>query len=110
MRPVLNEVAQIVVNVARRRIPVVTGAARNSVRVASTGTKVRVQAGGSRAPYYPWLDYGGRVGRNRSVARPWDPGGRYLYPAYGSQRANILALLDKRVTALIEAKGLAVDG
>lgn len=108
IRPALNDAAQIVVNVAQRRIPVLTGAARKSVRVSSTGNKVRVSAGGTRAPYYPWLDYGGRTGIRGSVVRPFDKGGRYLYPAYGQERANIMRVLEKRIVAIIEAKGLGV--
>jgi hypothetical protein len=108
IRPALNEAAGIVVRVAQGRMPSLTGAARRSVRVSSTSNKVRVTAGGSRAPYYPWLDYGGRTGRGGSIVRPFDKGGRYLYPAYGAQRKNIMALLEKRIVAVIERNGLDV--
>lgn len=109
LRPALNDAAQIVVNVAQRRVPSITGTARKSIGVASTGNKVRVKAGGTKAPYFPWLDYGGRTGKHGSVVRPFDKGGRYLYPAYGQERANIMRVLEKRITGIIEAKGLGVS-
>lgn len=109
IRPALNDAADVIVRVARPKIPSVTGAARASLRVASVGVKVRVQAGGTKAPYYPWLDYGGRVGRNKSIVRPFYGGGRYLWPAYDQERVNIMRLLDKRLADVIEANGLKVD-
>lgn len=108
LRPALNEVAQVVVNIARPRIPQRSGLARASLRAASTATAARVQAGGSRAPYYPWLDYGGKTGRGKSIARPFERHGRYIYPAYWSQQANIQKMLETRIAKVIEANGLEV--
>lgn len=108
LRPALNEAAQIVVNVAQRRVPVRTGTARKSIGVASTGNKMRIKAGGTKAPYFPWLDYGGKTGRNRSVSRPFERHGRYLYPAFWSQYDNVGRLLEKRLTEFIESKGLEI--
>lgn len=82
VRVALNEAADVVVSGAKPKIPRRTGRAAATVKAASTRTLVRVAAGGKRAPYYPWLDFGGRVGRRRSVRRPFLKEGRYLYPAY----------------------------
>ena len=108
IRPALNEAAAIIVRVAQPRIPVMTGAARKSVRVSSTGNKVRVTAGGTRAPHFPWLDYGGKVGRNKTVSRPFIRHGRYIYPAYAAQYTNIMRMIEKRITEVIERNGLDV--
>lgn len=109
VKAVLNDAAQIVVNTARPRIPSLSGAARSSVVVRSTARESRVQAGGRKAPYYPWLDYGGKVGRDRSVSRPFERHGRYLYPAYGAQMANVQKLLSKRLDLIIVGAGLKPD-
>lgn len=109
LRTALNEGAQIVVNVAQRRVPVLTGAARSSIRATSGQREARVSAGGKKAPYLPWLDYGGKVGRNRSVVRPFIKGGRYLYPAYESQHDNVLRLIRKRLTDLLAKKGIETE-
>jgi hypothetical protein len=82
LRLALNEAADLVVNEARPGIPSRTGRARRSVRKASTRTAVRVRGGGNRAAYYPWLDFGGRVGKGRSVSRPFLTEGRYIYAGY----------------------------
>lgn len=95
-----NDAANLVVEDARRPMPSVTGRARKSVRARSTRTAVRVVAGGPRVPYYPWLDYGGKVGRNRSVSRRFISDGRYLYPAF---RANRDKVRERLTTALADA-------
>lgn len=82
LRVALNDAADLVVGRARPRVPTRSGRAARSMRARSTRTKVRVSAGGARAAYYPWLDFGGRVGRRKSVVRPFLKEGRYLYKGY----------------------------
>lgn len=86
VRLAFNEAADIVVQDARPRVPRRTGRAAASLRAQSTRTAARVAAGGARVPYYPWLDFGGRVGRNRSVARAFLKEGRYIYKSYFAKR------------------------
>lgn len=87
LRVAMNQGAELVIGEATPGIPSRTGRARKSVRKASTRTQVRVTGGGKRAPYYPWLDFGGRVGRRRSIARPFIADGRYIYSAYFGLRS-----------------------
>lgn len=99
LRVALNKAADVVVDAAVPRIPRRTGKARASLRPSSTRTAVRVSAGSSSAPYYPWLDFGGRVGPAGSVRRPFLKEGRYLYRAYYDngpefEKALRLALVD----------------
>lgn len=108
LRLALNDAAQIIVNVAQRKVPTVTGAARASIRATSGQREARVSAGGRKAPYLPWLDYGGSTGRDRSVKRPFLRGGRYIYPAYEEQHTNVMRLLEKRITDLMDSKGIDV--
>jgi hypothetical protein len=89
MRLAGNEAADIVVQDARGRVPTKTGAARASIKTRSTQSAVRISSGGKRAPYFPWLDYGGRVGPNKSVKRPFIADGRYIYPAFGANRRRV---------------------
>lgn len=86
LRLAFNEAADIVVDDARPRVTSRTGRARGTVKARSTQTAARVVGGGNRAPYYPWLDFGGRVGRRRSVKRPFLKNGRYIYNAYFKAR------------------------
>lgn len=88
LRIALNDVADLVVSDAVPRIPKRTGRAARSVKARSTRTAVRVVGGGNRAPYYPWLDFGGPVGRKHSVKRPFLKDGRYLYESYFKLKAS----------------------
>lgn len=84
-----NEAAGYVVDDARSRMPRRSGRGAKSVKAKSTRTAVRITEGGKAAPYVPWLDYGGRVGPNKSVVRKFEPDGRYVYPAFGDNRERI---------------------
>lgn len=84
-----NEAAAIVVDEARGRVPRRSGRAAGSVKAKSTRTAVRITSGGKRAPYFPWLDYGGKVGRNNTAERKWMPDGRYVYPAFTDKRRAV---------------------
>lgn len=111
LRVALNKPAELVIGEARPRIPKRTGRAANSLKAKSTRTEVRVSEGGSRAPYMPWLDFGGRVGRGRSIERRFYRDGRYLYASYydlvGS--GKIQDVLSRSLLDVVESAGLEVD-
>ena len=108
LRVTLNEVAETVAAGARRRMPSKTGRARASVKTASSQREVRVREGSKKTPYVPWLDFGGRVGPNRSVSRPFIAGGRYLYPTLAANYDTIARQLDEGLTALARKAGFEV--
>ena len=83
-----NEAAKIVVDWAQPRVPARTGKARASVRATSSQREARVTGGGKRVPYYPWLDFGGRVGRNRTVQRPFQKAAATSTPATPATRTR----------------------
>lgn len=102
-----NEAAQIVVDWARARVPSRSGKARATIKGKSTRTQSRVSGGSQRVSYYPWLDFGGRVGRKRSVKRPFIKAGRYIYPGYTT---NVQQVYDVLVAALLQvAKDAGVE-
>lgn len=109
LRLAMNEAAGVVVDWARPRIPRRSGRAAGSVRVASTRTAVRVRAGGARVPYYPWLDFGGKVGRNRSVVRPFYPDGRYLWKGLAVKRPEFESVLTRALTDVARSAGVEID-
>jgi hypothetical protein len=109
LRVALNEAAEIVVKGARQRMPSRSGKARASVKVASGQREAKVKFGSAKTPYTPWLDFGGRVGRNKSISRPVLRHGRYVYVAYDAQRHNIQRLLEKRLSDLIDRHHLGRD-
>ena len=83
-----KDVATVVASAIAGRVPVLTGAAAASVRARATATSASIVAGGPKAPYFPWLDFGGSVGRGHhsgqpgsgAIQRPFIREGRYIYP------------------------------
>lgn len=94
---VSRDMGQDILTTVRGRVPYLTGAARASYTASNTPTGVDLEFGGPQAPYVPWLEWGGRAGRT-GAARPYVPGGRYLYPAIRrvteDWEAEILRALD----------------
>jgi hypothetical protein len=88
VRVAFNGAADLVVSGAQGKVPRHTGRAARSIKAQSTRTEARVSAGGNKAPYYPWLDFGGRVGKSKSVYRPVLKSGRYIYPTFFALRSS----------------------
>ncbi len=110
LRLALNEAGQLLVDEVRPQIPVRTGAARASLAARSTRTSARVAVGGRKAPYYPWLDFGGQGRRpGRPPARPFIREGRYFYPTLARVRPQIEQQLQDSISAAIAAAGLVEE-
>lgn len=109
LRVAFNGAADIVVQDARPGIPTKSGKAKASVKAKSTQTFVRISGGGNKAPYYPWLDFGGRVGRNKSVKRPFIKDGRYLYDAYYRNVNRFGEVLEQALLDVASQAGIEVD-
>lgn len=112
IRVASNKAAQIIVDEAKPRVPIGPGKgghAASSIKAASTASAARVSAGGKRFPYYAWLDFGGRVGRNRSVKRPFLKSGRYIWAAYEDKREEIEAVLAEELKAVARGAGMEVS-
>jgi hypothetical protein len=71
LRIAFNDATGLVIDYARPRVARRSGRAAGTVKAKSTRTAARVSAGGRRAPYYPWLDFGGKGPGNRPAARPF---------------------------------------
>lgn len=109
LRLALNDAADVVVSDARSLVPRRSGRAAGTIRAKSTQRVARVSEGGSRAPYMPWLDFGGRVGRRNSVIRRVLPEGRYLYRAYFDHRDQFKERLNEALLDVVRRAGLEVD-
>jgi hypothetical protein len=109
VRVALNDATGIVIDYARPRVPRRSGRAQRSIRAASTRTLARVSAGGARVPYYPWLDFGGRVGRKRSVDRPFYKEGRYLWKGLVVKRDELADRMERALTDVARSAGMDVD-
>jgi hypothetical protein len=107
LRIVHNEAAALLIDRVRPEIPTRTGAARRSLAARSTRTAARIAVGGKRAPYYPWLDFGGQ-GRHkgRPAHRPFIRVGRYIYPTLRKVRPEIEEKLAEGLSAAVANAGL----
>ena len=83
----LKDVSTTVASAIAGNVPTLTGTAASTVRPRATSTGASIVAGGPRADYLPWLDFGGTTGRGHkpgdgggSISRPFIKEGRYIYP------------------------------
>lgn len=114
VRLAFNEAADIVADDARPRIPRRSGRARGSLKVASTQKLARVRAGGNRAPYYPWLDFGGQIGaragkaRGQRGRRPFLKDGRYVYRSYDRKRPEFIEAMRDGLVKVARDAGVEI--
>lgn len=118
IQEVVRLAAELVVDAARPRVPNLSGGARRSLQTVPRAGRVSVVGNATGlAPYYPWLEFGGSVGRGHvrkkpgsgSVKRPRVERGRYIYPAMDATEGERLALMSDGLTALFEIHGIEVD-
>lgn len=109
LRGALNSAAEVVATEARRKVPRRSGRAAASVKAQSSQREAKVIGGSKKAAYYPWLDFGGRIGRDRATRRPYVQGGRYLFPAFASTRNEVLTALGEAIEDLVRRSGLEIE-
>lgn len=104
-----NKSAQLIVDWAQPRVARKSGRAAGTVKAKSTRTESRVQGGSRTAPYYPWLDYGGKVGPKKSVRRPFMKSGRYIYPALSANFDEFSKLLTQNLIDVAKQAGVEIE-
>lgn len=106
----LNEAAAIIVDYAKPKVPRRTGRAAAAIRPQSTAKLVRITEGGKRAPYMPWLDFGGTIRpRGQTKHRPFIKDGRFLYAGLADRREQVLAKVQEVLVAAATSAGVEVD-
>lgn len=90
----MRNIGRRVVTQVRAKMPVDSGAARNSIKTGVRNGSAYVQGGKLTVPYYAWLEYGGKLQptgkRHNLIVRTRKPEGRYLYPTVEEMRPEIL--------------------
>lgn len=112
LRLAANSAADLVVRDAQPKVPTGPGKgghASSSVKAASTRTAARVQGGGKRYPYYPWLDFGGGVGPHKASKRPYLKKGRYIWKSYADNQDRVTTQLADALTQVAVDAGLEVS-
>ncbi len=122
MQKALWSIAAPIAGRIQRKVPSgPTGRASSSVQPQATSRGAALVAGGSQAPYFQWLDFGGTVGRGHkrgynmgAIHREWlgKPvgSGRYIYPTIEEAKPETIAALDEAVKALAQSGGFETSG
>lgn len=109
-----RDAAELVARSARSGFPVGPGRnghARDTITATRRGDGWSVQGGGAGFPYYPWLDFGGKINEKWApnvTTRPFFKKGRFIYPAYERNRPEIGRIMERALTRHAEAAGLDV--
>jgi hypothetical protein len=103
-------IAQRVASSAASRVERLTGRAASSIVPRASTRGASIAFGGQRAEHYPWLDFGGAVGRRRSIVRPVVAGGRYVYPAIAEHQEETAAAVDQAIERTAERVGFETRG
>lgn len=107
----MKDVAVIVARAAAPNVPVVTGMAASSVQASTSGSTVQVRAGGAKAPYFGWLEFGGVLhpvgGRHNTITRAKVRRGRTLMPAVDAHHAELIAAAEKAIRNAARKAGLS---
>jgi phage gpG-like protein len=118
MRIGFKEIADHVVQRTRAKVPRVSGKAAGSVKPRASQKGAGIAFGGSAAPYYPWLDFGGSTGRGHkpkqsgsgAIKRPFMKEGRYVYPTIKEENEYITDAVDKLISEVVDKAGFDQRG
>lgn len=112
LRLAANSAAELIVTDARPKVPTGPekgGHAASSIKAASTRTAARVQGGGKKYPYYPWLDFGGGVGPHKRSKRPFLRRGRYIWKSYAENQQKVQDQLSAALVQVAHDAGLEIS-
>lgn len=100
-----KELASVIAGRVRGKMPSISGKAQSSITPRARQSGASIAFGGSKAPYEPWLDFGGSVGRGGRIKRPFIKEGRYLYPTIRESRSDIQDATDDALKTVIRNAG-----
>ncbi|MEA2538470.1 MAG: hypothetical protein QOF11_2704 [Chloroflexota bacterium] len=115
-------IANAVVGKIQQRMPHDHGDAAGSVKPRATAKGAGIAFGGTKAPYMPWLDFGGSVGRGHVPGQAWSGAikrdwlgvpsgeGRYVYPAISEERGATAAAVDEAIAKVAKHAGFETTG
>lgn len=98
-------IARSVAISAQAKVPHRTGRAADSIKPRSTNRGGSIAFGGRAAEYMPWLNFGGRVGRNRSIFRELVKPDRYIYTTISEHREETAKAADQAIERAAKSAG-----
>jgi len=109
LRLIFNKAMDIVITEARPNVPRLTGKLVSTLKARSGQRDARIAFGGRKAPYAGFAEFGGAVGRNKSVKRPFIKSGRSLYPAFKRRYPQVIEAAQEGLADLAKESGLEVS-
>ncbi len=122
LKAALLGIAEKVAGRARAGVPSGgSGKAAGSVQARSTTRGASIVFGGQAAPYMPWLDFGGSVGRGHKPGVAWSGAtrrewmgrpvgeGRYVYPAISGEREATITAVEEAIIEAARAAGFEAN-
>jgi phage gpG-like protein len=92
------------------KVPQPTGRAAASIKARGRASGGSIAFGGSKAEYFPWLNFGGRVGRNRRIERARVEPDRYIYTTISEKKGDTEAAIDKALKEVLDGAGFERKG
>lgn len=109
LRVTFNDAMKLVIDYAAGQMPRRSGRMINSLKPRSQQRTARIAMGGSKAPYGPWVDFGGQGKRKgRPPARPFLKEGRFIYKGLAVKKNEITEVMSKGMTDIARQAGLEV--
>jgi hypothetical protein len=102
----LRRATRVVLDDAKARVPVRSGAARSSLKSGVQQRGAYIKGGKDDVPYYGWLDFGSR--RPQAGRAPWansgkgPKGGRFIYPALGETSGPFIREVRKAIDQALQ--------
>ncbi len=112
MQVEFKAIAEVIAESARGKVPRKTGAAAGSIRARATqrGAGIAFSDSDGSVPYFPWLNFGGRVGRHGSIERSTVTPDRYIYSSILSARDETMRAVDDAVKKVAGQAGFDTEG
>jgi hypothetical protein len=113
----LAEASEIVLNAARPLVPRKSGEAQDSMKVRKQQRGAAIAVGGSKAPHFGFIEFGGTVGRGHvprsgggAIKRPFITEGRSIYPSLREKRPEVEAKIDEVLKDMATKAGFETKG
>ncbi len=108
-------IADAVVREAAGKVPTVTGRAAGSIKPRSRQKGASIAFGGTAAPYFPWLNFGGTTGRGHgkgkgAIHRPLVKPDRYIYATLEARKEQTIKDIDAALESVARGAGFTTRG
>lgn len=118
LKGAFRAIAEDVAQEASGKVPHRSGRAAGSIKPRAGAKGAAIAFGGSSAPYFPWLNFGGSTGRGHvpgtggsgAIKRPLVKPDRYVYSTITDRQEKTRDAVDKAITSVAHGAGFETRG